>query len=115
MTINNAQNMACFKCISPTCRVSRCPHPKDNARIKKNLEARRKSKKINGKIGNYSANLIENMEISTEDIGEIFLTQQLIERNSANNNNQAQPDQPISSQDSDSSKSEHGFNHRQLF
>lgn len=65
------------------CRVSRCPHPKDNGRIRKNW-IHGENLKLNGKIGSYRVNVIEKLDITTVDIAEIFLTEQLIEENLSN-------------------------------
>lgn len=112
---HNGSSNAYFSCPNRNYKVSACPHPRYNDRIKKNLNVSRKSKNVTGKSRSYGINIIEILDISTDDIAEIYLTGKLVDGISSNQTPGPSSNPPINTLESDSSQSDEPGIHTQSY
>lgn len=73
-TSSNAAVMVCFNCLKPDCRVSRCKHPKDLDRIRKNLQMWKQTQiqNSNGPYGIQNSGTCTEKCFSIADLQEIL-------------------------------------------
>lgn len=100
----NTPSMAFFNFLNTNCRVSARALKITNA--SKIIWTRGENQKKSRKISSYNVIHIKKLDINTTYIGEIYLTEQLVDEISTNQKARHSKHQPIDTIDSDSSQSD---------